>query len=367
MLRLHRYLAGELLRPLAASLMFLFQLLFAMQMLRGTDVLFGSSVHLVDVLRIATYLTPHFVVMALPIAFLVAVLLGIGRLAEDRELLAMAAAGVSPRVLLPVPLAIAAILALVSAGLGRDLEPRGLAAVRQFGAELLKRNLQCDVKPGVFFEDLSQLMLYTDQIDRASGTWSDVLVHDDRDPQSPLLILARRGLLDIGTGAGVSLRLTYGEVHRSASSTDDYAIVDFDRAQFEIQLGDSFYHRNSFRMEKDELTESQLQEALAQAGGPGTRQDRDLRTALDRRHAAPLASLAFALVAVPLGASLRRGARAAGFGLAGLSFALYYVLVRLGPQWAAAGPLTPWVGAPFANLSFAALGVALWVGTRNRA
>jgi lipopolysaccharide export system permease protein len=364
-LRLHRYLAGELLRPLAASLMFLFQLLFAMQMLRGTDVLFGSSVHLVDVLRIAAYLTPHFVVMALPIAFLVAVLLGIGRLAEDRELLAMAAAGVSPRVLLPVPLAIAAILALVSAGLGRELEPRGLAAVRQFGAELLKRNLQGDVKPGVFFEDLSQLMLYADEIDRSSGTWSDVLVHDDRDPQSPLLILARRGLLDIGAGAGVSLRLADGEVHRSASSTDDYAIVHFDRAQFEIQLGDTFYHRNSFRMDKDELTESQLQVALA--GAQDTRQDRDLRTALDRRHAAPLASIAFALVAVPLGASLRRGARATGFGLAGLSFALYYVLVRLGQQWAEAGHLTPWVGAQFANLSFAALGVALWVGTRNRA
>ena len=43
------------------------------------------------------YLAPHFLVMALPIAFLLAILLGLGRLAEDRELTALQAL-VPPRV-----------------------------------------------------------------------------------------------------------------------------------------------------------------------------------------------------------------------------------------------------------------------------
>ena len=43
MWRVHRYLSGELIRPLAASLLFLFQLLFAVQLLRGSEVIFGSS------------------------------------------------------------------------------------------------------------------------------------------------------------------------------------------------------------------------------------------------------------------------------------------------------------------------------------
>ena len=49
--RVHLYLLGEVLRPALASLLFLFQLLFALQLLRGTDVLFGSGVEPLDILR----------------------------------------------------------------------------------------------------------------------------------------------------------------------------------------------------------------------------------------------------------------------------------------------------------------------------
>jgi lipopolysaccharide export system permease protein len=367
MLRLHRYLLGELVRPLAASLLFLFQLLFAMQLLRGTDVLFGSAVHAGDVLHIALLLAPHFLVMALPIAFLVAVLLGLGRLAEDRELLALSAAGVSPRVLLPVPLAIAGVLALIGLLLGRGPEPRGLAGVRDYAGEMIKRNLQGDVKPGVFFEDLTHLTLYAEGVDPESFAWSNVLVHDDRDPKAPLLVLARSGRLEIGAGSAVALRLADGQVHRAAGNAADYSLMRFERGVIEVGLGDSFFRRNSFRSAKEELTEGELLDAARRARDEGRPDAAVLWTALERRHATPLAPLAFALVAVPLGASLRRGARAAGFGLAGLSFALYYVLARLGQQWAEAGRVGPILGAQFANLCFAALGLLLLWATRNRA
>src|SRR6185312_8640057 len=119
MTRLHRYLASEIVRPLLAALLLLFQLLFALQLLRGTDLVFGAGATAADVGRIALDLAPHFVAMAMPIAFLLGTLIGLGRLAEDRELLALGASGVDPFVLLPVPLLLAGLLAVLGLWLGR--------------------------------------------------------------------------------------------------------------------------------------------------------------------------------------------------------------------------------------------------------
>ena len=76
--RVSRYLLRELLVPLGVWVAFMFLLLFVMQFLRGTDVLLGSAVRADDIGRLLLYLAPHFLVMALPIAFLLAILLGLG-------------------------------------------------------------------------------------------------------------------------------------------------------------------------------------------------------------------------------------------------------------------------------------------------
>ena len=86
----------ELAGPLLLWIAFLFLLLFVMQFLRGTDVLLGSAVTLGDYGRLAVNLAPHFLVMAIPVGLLSAILLGLGRMAEDRELLALGACGSPP-------------------------------------------------------------------------------------------------------------------------------------------------------------------------------------------------------------------------------------------------------------------------------
>jgi lipopolysaccharide export system permease protein len=368
MLRLHRYLFGEVVRPLVAALLFLFQLLFAMQLLRGSEVLFGSAVQASDILHIALLLTPHFLAMALPIAFLVAVLIGLGRLAEDRELLAMSAAGIAPWVLLPVPLLIALVLSTIGLLLGFGPEPHGLAGVRDYSAEMLKRNLQGDVKSGVFFEDLSGLTLYAEHVEANSFRWHHVLVHDDRDPKSPLLVLSEEGQLDAAGKSSMVLHLADGQLHRSAARTDEYSLMHFEQGQLEVGLGEGFFNRNSFRSAKEELTPDELLRGWREATrSEKAEQAREFLVAYQRRWSMPFAPLAFALVAVPLGASLRRAARAAGFGLTGLSFALYYVVGRLGQQWGELGRIGPVLGAQLPNLTFMLLGLFLWWLNRRRA
>ena len=66
------------------------------QILAQAEVLFGSGVALRDVGAILIALMPHILGYVLPIAFLLGAVLGVGRLAEDREIMAIAATGFSP-------------------------------------------------------------------------------------------------------------------------------------------------------------------------------------------------------------------------------------------------------------------------------
>src|SRR5512142_3181070 len=108
---LDRYLAREILLPMAAGLLFLTQLLLATQILSQAGVLFGAGVSLADVGQVIFFLLPYFVGFVRPVAFLLGVVLGVSRLAADREVVAMGAAGLSPLRLLRVPLALSLFVA----------------------------------------------------------------------------------------------------------------------------------------------------------------------------------------------------------------------------------------------------------------
>ena len=135
---LTRYLLRELLVPLVLWVTFLFLLLFVMQFLRGSEVLLGSAVTPWDFIRLVLHLSPHLLVMSLPIGFLLALLLALGRLSEDRELLALASMGATPWRVARVPLGLGAVLGVVVLLLATTAEPWGLKQVKVLISEVIK-------------------------------------------------------------------------------------------------------------------------------------------------------------------------------------------------------------------------------------
>jgi lipopolysaccharide export system permease protein len=118
--------------------------------------------------------------------------------------------------------------------------------------------------------------------------------------------------------------------------------------------------KNRFGMPKEELTPAELAEAarLAEAAG----RPRDARAywvAHDKRLAAPLAAVIFALCAVPLALGRRGGARALGTVASLVAYVGYYVLSRAGEVMAEGGQLPPLLAAHSANLVFLVIGLLL--------
>lgn len=354
---LPRYLLKEIVIPLCAWVAFLFLLLFVMSFLRGTDVLLGSAVTARDLGLFTLYLAPHFLQQALPIAFLLAILLGVGRLSEDSELAAMSSLGVGPAQILAGPLILGAAIAALMLGMSFTVEPWGLRSVKAAANEVIKRNLIGDVKPGVFYEDLTNLTLYAEQVDRADRQWRNVLVHDGRDPAAPLLVLARRGSVRAaGEGEALTLALDEGQVHRADRGSDEYSAIEFDRGDIVVGVGESFFHKNQFRRPKEELTPRELLDAAGQAVSRGENPRPFLMT-YHWRFGQALMPIAFALMGTPLAMSRRQSGRARGYVLTIAGYVLYYVLARTCVNLGERDRLPLLVAAQLPNLVFAALGL----------
>jgi lipopolysaccharide export system permease protein len=358
----HRLLAREIAVPLVLSLVLVCLLLVAMQLLQLGDVLFGSGFQPLGILRIAGFLMPHFGIIAVPLAFLLACMLGLGRLGEDNELVAMSALGRSPLTLYAVPVAMSLVLGAGVGVLAFRGEPWGLRGVREQLNELIKRNVAGDVKPGTFFEDIPRFTLFVGRVG-PDGRWERVLVQDADGEGPPRLMLAREGRIR-GEGADASLRLdlTDGELHRTDGRT--YTAATFTSGTLSMGVGGMQARQNKFDRPTLELLVEEMPEAARAARAAGKVDvARRIETTFHARLAALLSCLVFGLVAVPLAAG-GRASRASGFVATLLAFAGYYVAQVTAGGWGESGRLSPVLAAWMPNL--VGLSVAVALGLRLR-
>src|SRR6266704_5267887 len=89
-----------------SSLFLLGIVIFTLVLLMGrlitlTDLVVSHGVPLADVSMMILYLIPSFLVLTIPMAFLLAVLLAFGRLSSDNEIVAMKASGLALHQMMP--------------------------------------------------------------------------------------------------------------------------------------------------------------------------------------------------------------------------------------------------------------------------
>ncbi len=356
---LDRYLAREILLPMAAGLLFLTQLLLATQILSQANVLFGAGVSLADVGQVIFFLLPYFVGFVLPVAFLLGVVLGVSRLAADREVMAMGAAGLSPLRLLRVPLALSLLVAALGVWLALFLEPAGMRAARSLMNGIVKKNVASEVRAGTFYESIPGFTLYAERV--VQGEWSNVLIQDRSNPDAPVLSLSRRGRLEpVGQDQDMQLGLADGELHREDAQSDDYAVAAFDRAELVLGLGKGFASRaEGLGRNAREATLGETRAQIAEAYAQGNPQRAwYIEGNLHRKIAAALVVISFALLGVPLGVSSRAG-RAFGAGATLLIMVAHYILLRAGQVTAQKGTVPAWLGLELGNAVVAAVGLLL--------
>lgn len=359
-LRIQRYLIKETALPmLLGMVVFTFVLLLG-RLLKLVELVINKGIPLLDIVQLFLSLLPTLLVLTIPLAFLLGVMLGFGRLSADREILALKASGVSlyqmirPILLLSIP------ACLLTATMTLYLRPTSETFFRQKLFDLASSRASVGLQPQVFNDDFDNLVLYANHIDDRSGVMKQIFISDERDSAAPAIIVAQNGRLAADSNSmKLLLRLEDGTIHRQPRGNGDdestYQVLRFSSYDVNLDLEQPTSANKKRRRKNKELSLPELNQAIASSAGESRQ---DLLAELHTRMALPIAPLVFALLGVPLGIQPHRSGRGGSFALALGVFLCYYLLLSFGDTlvadagWPAAALWLP-------NLAFLLAGLYL--------
>ncbi|MGH7049774.1 MAG: LPS export ABC transporter permease LptF [Acetobacteraceae bacterium] len=195
--RLDRYFFGQLLAGLVVSTGGLAALIWLTQSLRFLELVIDRGLSLGVFLELTALLIPSFVAVILPITTFIVILFLYQRLAADRELIVLRAAGCSPFTLARPALALAGLVVLSCFWLNLVVVPASVTAFRQHQFEIRNRIAAFLLEEGVFTRISNTLTVYVRKRD-LNGTLHGILIDDARDADNPATILAQTGRLADG-------------------------------------------------------------------------------------------------------------------------------------------------------------------------
>ncbi len=327
---------------------------------------------------------PRILMFTIPMGVLLAVLVGIGRLATQSELIALRASTVGPlRIFRPV-----AVLALFMAGVGmlcsQVLMPIGWAHERALMRQIIRvQDLNREIDPGVFYDRLPGTVLYARGVAESpqGRIFRGLFVFREKDDgsQNEILVATRgRGDFDPETGRR-SVLLDDGQWHTfEPAKAAMYQTVFFNQctvpfaadAAFEAFGQASTDDPGSMRLGPLLARYAFLKEKRARAKDEGERQATAARIRragleLHRRMSLPLAAVGLAFAAFPLAARSRRGGKFAGMSQALMIILVFYVALSTGWAMSERGKLPVWLG-PWMPVILAAIwGGVLWARLRR--
>lgn len=353
-----RYILREILAPTLVAFSVYTGFMLVRGLVQFSALLLQSAEPLLDVGRILAFSAPHIVVLTLPIAFLLGILVGVGRLSQDSELVALRASGVD-LLSLYRPIAVLAVaLALLTGFVMIAVVPRTNRVVYEMRLQLSTFLIAQRIQPGVFSPEVSGRRIYVERASADRRTLEGLIVSDASNPaDGERLTIARRGALELEEDEGrLWLRLEDAVTHHTAADARGY-----DRASYRTQrlLLDDTNPRMRFENTRPDrqLREMTVPELVRRA-----RTTRDASLArltwveVHKKFSFPAACLVFGLVGLPLGVVNRRGGRAAGFAVSTAIVLGYYVLYASGEAWAVKGALTPSLAMWLPNFLLVLLG-----------
>jgi len=298
--RLDRYIFRQLAFALIAVTGGLTALIWLVQSLRFVELVVNHGLSLGVFIELTGLLIPSFVAVILPITTFVVVQFIYQRLAGDREITVMRAAGLSP-VALSRPAIVLAVFAVVCVYvLNLWIVPASLTSFREFQWEIRNRMAAFLLQEGVFTQVSDDLTVYVRSRD-PDGTLHGILVDDARDKNAHATIIAERGRLVEGPN-GPRVLLESGSRQEIDRDTGRLNVLTF--AQNELDLTDT--NRNGGERLRD-MTELSLGELL----DPHPQNPHDVPKWIAEGHkrlSSPLTALSFAFVALlsVLSGSFRR-------------------------------------------------------------
>src|SRR5688572_27779832 len=192
-----RYVIREVIPPFLIGLLVFTFVLIIPFIIDIAEQMIAKNVPAITILRLTATLLPQALALTIPMALLIGLLVGLGRLSADREVVVMMACGISPYRLLQPVLVFAVVCWGATSWVLMKGMPDGNQRYREISQEIVMNRAEGEVRPRVFYEDFPNLVLYVREVPLDGKGWLDVMAADTGNPSQPVLYLARRGRMAI--------------------------------------------------------------------------------------------------------------------------------------------------------------------------
>src|ERR1041385_2167618 len=187
---LTRYILKEMLGPTVLGFAFYTFIILMKNLFDVAGMVIRRSLPGSTVARLLFLSLPHIIVLTVPMSLLFGILIAVGRLSSDSEIIAMRASGISARTIYRPVFLFSFVVFLLNLYLMNVVLPRGNSELGSLQAEIYTSGIERELQPRVFYDEYENLMIYVNDVDPRNGRWKGVFVADSRtdDTREPSLI-----------------------------------------------------------------------------------------------------------------------------------------------------------------------------------
>jgi lipopolysaccharide export system permease protein len=256
------------------------------QSLRLIDLIVNRGLSLGLFLYLAVLILPRFIDVVLPIAVFIAILFTYNRLLSESELIVMRAAGMSQAALARPALIAGACGFAALMSFSVYFLPAANRSFKDLQFEIRNRFASVLLQEGIFNTLSDSLTIYVRERD-SNGELVGLLIHDSRDPEKPVTIVAERGTF-VDTETGPRVLMVTGSRQQFERATGKLSALAFEKYTLDLAA----YHDAPGLRERqpDELFLHELLFRRARPGEHGTLIEAHLRLVN------PLTALAFCTI-----------------------------------------------------------------------
>jgi len=355
---LRNYFLKELILPLFLALVvinFVFILGYLVQI---AHLIINKGVDILSVTKLFLFRIPALLTYTLPIATLISVLLSLGRLSSDNEIVTIKASGINIfRLLFPL-LIVGLILSLVMVIFNDRVVPYAHFASRKTLVQVGIKNPTAILEPGVFIDSFEKYILFIYSID--GFKLNNVRIYEPQSENKPTrIIVAKKGeFLPMPEKNMVKLKLMDGSADEpDPNNPQNFYKLNFKTYFMTLNLA-NMKDKDSIDKKPKDMTIDELRQGIEKLKLKGI-DHAPLITEINKKIALAFSVFVFMLLGLPLAIITRRREKSINFGIAFLIIGLYYLLLLGSEALSLQGYLDPQLALWIPNAVFGSLGLYL--------
>lgn len=357
---LRNYFLKEFIGPLFLSLGVLTFVMILGNLIKITDLVINKGVDIYSVSKLFLLMMPSLIKYTLPISALSAVLLSLGRLSGDNEIIAIRASGINMFRLISPLLTVGLILSLVLVVFNDRVIPYAHYATRKTLIEVGIKNPTASLEPGVFINSFQNYVLFIYSVDQKKNKLGNVRIYEPQGEGKPTrTIVARSGeFISVPEKNIVKLKLVDG--------TSDEPDPDNPRNFYKLNFKTYFMNLNLAQAKgKDKIEKKPKDMTIQELNAQIAKLEEEnidptpLVTEIHEKISLAFSCFIFILLGIPMAIITRRREKSINFGIAFVIVGLYYILLMGSEALSLQGYLVPQVAMWLPNIIMGTIGLIL--------